>query len=303
MLNISMWVRMSVVVGVVMSVVPEAFGGACTSSDAPSAFTSASCNAGGTNDICYYASGGLLKCGMARNGSTTAATGTVVANFNAGTNTYSGWGTAANGNNFCCVYSGANVIKVEMYGGTSGDTLSFFFDNGTIHRDLEPSGALFISSITAYMSGGDGADTMQGSFKATNYSEELFGDDGNDAIDGNDGGDTIRGWGGDDILHGGDGDDNILGGTGADKIAGDGGDDTMEGESEDDIICDYDDRDMAWGHDNDDVIWLAGVAGGGTAQADGGAGNDECGEDPSTEVTCTAHETSLTSEPGACSGW
>ncbi|MDP5218749.1 calcium-binding protein [Ruegeria sp. 2205SS24-7] len=61
------------------------------------------------------------------------------------------------------------------------------------------------------------------------YSDQLFGDDGDNYFDSFGGNDQLRGYGGDDLLSGGDGADSLYGGDGLDELYAGDGDDWMVG--------------------------------------------------------------------------
>ncbi len=113
-----------------------------------------------------------------------------------------------------------NTTQIQMFGLAGNDTLLVDDANGP----MPP----------AFLSGGDGDDTLTGSAAA----DTLDGGAGNDVLNGRDGNDTLLGGPGDDILNGGRGADTMFGGDGDDQfpwlpgegsdvIEGDAGNDTM----------------------------------------------------------------------------
>ena len=100
----------------------------------------------------------------------------------------------------------------------------------------------------AYVSGGDGNDTIVGSAAP-------------DTISGNAGKDSINGGGGPDRLAGNGGHDALVGSTGNDRLYGDAGNDKLESGN---------DSDRLYGGDGDDIL----AGGGGVDTFYGGAGAD-----------------------------
>lgn len=80
------------------------------------------------------------------------------------------------------------------------------------------------TSLTAFMDGGAGNDTVVGG----SGGDRITGAGGNDRLYGGDGDDLIYGQDGDDVLFGGNGNDRLNGGTGSDTFRGEAGSDRVE---------------------------------------------------------------------------
>ena len=138
--------------------------------------------------------------------------------------------------------------------------------------------------VTRFIDGGDGNDTILGSFGVDKVNGGL-GDDlivtGNsrDEIEGAAGNDTIAGGADSDLIIGGDGNDSLIGSDGDDSIHGGNGHDSISGGDQNDFLYGNDGNDTILGSRGRDFIH--GGAGADTldagAQNDhvyGGAGND-----------------------------
>ena len=146
-------------------------------------------------------------------------------------------------------------LRIEVDGGDGSDTIlgSFSFDDVLI--------------------GGDGDDQINGSGVVSLGNQNIDGGDGNDTIRGGSGNDTITGRDGADQLFGGGGNDSITGGDNNDRIDGQTGDDTIAGNQGEDTVTGGADDDVVTGDSgNDDVT-------GGTGDDDisGGSGSDVLG--------------------------
>ena len=146
-----------------------------------------------------------------------------------------------------------------------------------------------IAEVRSILSGSTGTDTMEAALEsvafsgpstATEESDDLTGDGGdnvidllggNDAYDGRGGNDTIDGGDGLDILVGGAGNDRINGGADFDRILGGKGNDILNGDGGDDrVIGDAGKDKISGGAGDDDLRGL-----GGRDNIKGGAGNDK----------------------------
>jgi Ca2+-binding RTX toxin-like protein len=109
----------------------------------------------------------------------------------------------------------ANTTQIKMFGLAGNDTLLVDDGNGP----MPP----------AFLSGGDGDDTLTGSAA----DDTLDGGDGNDTLNGRGGNDTLIGGPGNDILNGGQGTDTMSGGDGDDQFIWNPGDgsDVIEGDA------------------------------------------------------------------------
>ncbi|MBL4626540.1 MAG: Hint domain-containing protein [Roseicyclus sp.] len=191
---------------------------------------------------------------------------------------------------------GTNVLE-----GGSGDDVfvggdgadSFQGNQGQDNLDYSDSGAAVnVDLSTGALSGGDAEndtiaggidgvigsefdDTLtgfnhSGSTPADTFTNEFFGEGGNDTISGMGGDDLLDGGADDDVVDGGAGDDTVTGGTGNDDLMGGDGDDTVEGGAGSDTLDGGDGVDLLSGGDDDDDI----IAGSGDT-AEGGSGDDE----------------------------
>ncbi|MGV8986755.1 MAG: Hint domain-containing protein [Cypionkella sp.] len=170
----------------------------------------------------------------------------------------------------------------ELYGGTGDDRFvggagsdTFYGGAGQDNLDYSASGAgVTVNLNTGVLSGGDAANDHVGSgidgAYGSNFADSLTGFDqqGTDASDtytnqfyGNGGNDTISGMGGNDQLYGGNDQDLIYGGSGDDTVSGDAGNDTLYGGAGNDLVYGGTGNDLMYGGDGND-------------QMDGGAGND-----------------------------
>jgi len=214
--------------------------------------------------------------------------------------------------------AGTNVL----YGGTGDDTFiggdgadSFSGGAGQDNLDYSDSGAAVnVNLTTGAMSGGDADndtilggidgvigsehdDTLigfdsEGTTPADTYTNELFGNGGEDHIEGRDGNDLLDGGADDDTILGGGGDDTIYGGSGNDTITDSDGSDTVYGGDGDDVIdtsgsdpqpdLGYPGLYPADTDPNDDIDYV-----------DGGAGNDTIttGDDADTIFGGTGDDT------------
>jgi Ca2+-binding RTX toxin-like protein len=120
--------------------------------------------------------------------------------------------------------------------------------------------------ITRFIDGGDGNDTILGSFGV----DKVNGGLGNDLIVTGNSRDEIEGGGGNDTIAGGNDSDFILGGNGDDSLIGGDGDDTIHGGAGNDSITGGDQNDFLYGNAGDDTI----LGGRGRDFIHGGAGHD-----------------------------
>lgn len=304
-----------------LSLVTAALAFSPSAEACPGAYASASCDGGGTAEICMLAAGSVWECDISRNGQTMGGSFTAVYGYGT-TYDYSAWGADEAGNTFCCQITNSALNRVSVHGGSYADTISFQYSV----YDLNNHGA--VSRFYGFAAGAGGNDTIFGSrASASDYFDQLHGDGGNDTIYGYDGIDEMTGDLGDDILdggdgadimHGNDGDDALIGGDGADTITGDSGDDLIDGGGGDDYITGGDGADGisgGWGIDclmgnegddalcgdngddslcggaDDDQLW----GGGGTDEGDGGEGVDSCKVETSMECEVTTG-----SKPSLC---
>ncbi|HVT91010.1 MAG TPA: hypothetical protein VHD56_19310 [Tepidisphaeraceae bacterium] len=87
-------------------------------------------------------------------------------------------------------------------------------------------------AVSAFINGGDGADTLYGA----ESDDRIDGGNGNDLIKGNDGNDSITGGDGNDTIYGQTGADSIQGNSGQDRLLGGDDNDTMNGGAGNDVL-------------------------------------------------------------------
>jgi hypothetical protein len=235
------------------------------------------------NDDLVYAYGGNDTV-LAGEGSDTVFGGDGNDSVNGGNGNDTLYGDAGNdtlaggaGNNL--LYGGAGDDR--FIGGAGSDT----FDGGTGQDNLDysASGAgVTVNLSTNTLSGGDAtndhiAGGIDGAY-GSNYADSLTGFDGenygtSDAYTnqfyGNGGNDTISGLGGNDQLYGGNDQDLIYGGTGDDTVSGDAGNDTVYGDAGNDHVYGGDGNDLMYGGEGNDSIY-----GGATGNDSLSGGND-----------------------------
>lgn len=167
---------------------------------------------------------------------------------------------------FCCARPAHLFATVELQGGAKKDVLSFqHATSGSsyqLDRPHDSSGSP--QTLEGRMLGGSGHDEMDGSdSSASEYSEFLSGQRGDDRVFGWGGQDQIHGGKHDDVLDGGDGTDHVWGGSGDDFITGgddpdflygDDGWDTMHGQGGDDYMEGGAGIDFLWGWRGDDTL-------------------------------------------------
>lgn len=121
---------------------------------------------------------------------------------------------------------GGGAYSEGAFGGAGNDTLTNcgYTCHGGAGNDTLYGGAQYGGVIAG---GGDYAD----------YSNNLYGDDGNDKLYGN---------AGSDLLQGGRGNDTVYGGTGNDKLYGNSGNDVLHGGAGNDFLSGGPGRDKAY---------------------------------------------------------
>ena len=147
-------------------------------------------------------------CGIRVNGTSLAGSPTFSPTL---TNTFTGPGLAlkyvSNTASTGAAFHGLNYVGSFSVGGkTFGRMVAFGQGNDAYNV------ALFSPSVSAWISGDDGNDSLSGS----NQDDCILGGIGNDSLNGNGGLDTIEGGTGDDTLNGATGNDVLTGGTGVD---------------------------------------------------------------------------------------
>lgn len=109
-----------------------------------------------------------------------------------------------------------SISRIRVYGLGGNDMISL---NSESIPGQQPI------TISAFVYGGDGHDTIRGGWG----NDWLYGGNGSDAIYGNKGNDIIQGEAGSDVLYGDDGNDRIWGQAGNDYLYGGAGDDDLYG--------------------------------------------------------------------------
>lgn len=254
----------------------------CSTGDAPTAFHKQSCDVVGT-PVCVLV-GAELRCDLddcsesddfvAVNYQTTSE----VAVF--GTCLIRNQGGGLDAHKFCCVHdqNSINLTKVTLEGSEGDDRDMGFYYAASASELREVS-----SKLGAMASGNDGHDSLRGSDRTSAfYTEELYGDKGEDTLDGRGGEDTLYGGDQDDTMSGGEGNDILFGNRGDDVMQGKDGDDvlvgglghdTMYGDEGDDQLHGGRGFDLLYGGDDDDVIY-------------GGSGQDQLIGEDGDDVLC-----------------
>jgi Ca2+-binding RTX toxin-like protein len=242
-------------------------------------------NMAGSQGICTL-TGTTWECDLTNNGDNQAAQGFIVQGYSA--YDYSAWGVDANGTAFCEEITDTSIRTISLRGGSYADELEFQY--GAYALDTHTATTV----VQGRIAGGDGDDTIYGSFvSSADYADELHGDNDDDYIDGDAGGDEIFGGSGVDTILGRSGNDVISGGDGDDNIGGGDGDDLIHGDADADEICGDAEGsgDVLYGDGGDDLLY----GNSGSDSAFGGVGTDACAA--GTQTSC---EYSQGSRPAGC---
>jgi hypothetical protein len=300
-----------------------AFAGwsACGPADAPSEYSSASCQS-----VCTE-SGSTVTCELDTICSVYGANAWII-HASTSTHDLSAFGACDTATKFCCVYDEGttNIDTVELNG------LDFTGANDTLSFNLPELGYLEPwdgDDIEGIIRANQGADYLYGSpYDGADYHETLFGQRGADELFGNNGNDTLDGGDEDDTLWGGYGTDHLKGGKGADHLYGEvgndtlwGGDgnDTLEGGANNDTLCDSSGwtvcatsgtgGNLLLGNQGQDKLWfdeIEGASCGGVLPdpaSDGGQDTDTCGDtDNFDQDDLPICENFTSSEPAKCEG-
>lgn len=128
--------------------------------------------------------------------------------------------------------SDQKACQARVHGGAGDDRIdgTSAYKHYPAHADRAPVTQVSGESgndtlIGHFVDGGDGNDTLTGSFD----NDHLDGDGGDDVVIGEGGNDVLVGQGGNDRLTGGDGFDRLLGDGGNDTISAGGGNDVAAG--------------------------------------------------------------------------
>lgn len=288
-------------------------------------------------NVCTERASGLYEiwaCDLSVPADTNA--GTIYFYNDSSDNHMEAWGTAGNGEPFCCEQDGGETIELRVFGTSNNDTL--YIHDGTAAREFQcehPSGQTCVQNIHGLegddlietstesspdtpfnVYGGDGDDTLtcrdDGASTSTSNCK-LYGGDDDDTLNGSGAGDAVlSGGAGADTIYGNSGGDLLLGGADGDYLYGGADNDTIKGEGGADEMCGGGGADTleggpgddkACGGDDGDVVKgnvgsddLFG--GSGTDTCDGGAPSDydECG----CETNAVCDDTGLSSCPITC---
>ncbi len=275
--------------------------GDCTAGDAAASYVSAGCRS-----VCVE-TGDEVVCELETlcpdSGNTGSEAWAIHRNAN---HDVVAWGSCLNATKFCCAFDegATDVDSFELNGTDDVDYLSFTTDS----LNLQPWDA---DPLKGYMRANEAGDQLQGSrYGATDYDDNLYGQDG---------GDVIYGYGGGDFLSGGDGGDELYGDDGNDTLWGGDGDDQLYGQDGVDRLCDASGYDVCAttggnlmdGGNGEDKLWYNESENPNVPcpnillddTSTGGLGADECGDANdygTTELptSCTA----ITTEPAKCEG-
>ncbi len=129
---------------------------------------------------------------------------------------------------------------VTVQGGPGIDTLDVSEFDSAIWLDFVTSGAELRTRDESDLSSGTWRDMAQvetvENAIGTAFSDQIYGDGGNNVLQGNAGDDTLDGRSGNDQLVGGDGSDTLAGGMGNDYLDGGDGSDVLNGGLDQDIL-------------------------------------------------------------------
>lgn len=263
----------------------------CTSTDAPAAYAFATCAMNDIHACTYDPASETLVCDMAEFPCDEAqpATRAHAFSYDGHTERLTVAGQCSVDEQplpFCCVQDfGDGIVEhVRLYGTRKADEVIGFQireddANGNLvkHSLASPTGV----TMDAEAYGRQGGDLLWGSETISpNYSEDLYGEEGNDTIRGHAGDDDL--WGGPGIneLFGDDGDDSIRGGPQVDTIYGGDGEDRIWAGESGDFVYGGDKSDRIWGQGGGDTI----DAGSGDDEVMAGTGNDTVEGGPGRDV-------------------
>lgn len=116
------------------------------------------------------------------------------------------------------------------------------------------------STVSGFIHGGSGDDTLQGGAVADGFDggdggDHITGNDGDDSLLGGRGDDLLRGGAGADVLSGDDGKDELSGGIGNDRMSGGAWDDRLYGGAGHDVMYGDGGRDRLEGHEDSDRMF------------------------------------------------
>ena len=192
----------------------------------------------------------------------------------AGADTFSG-GTGQDNIDYShsCEAVDVNLSTGVLSGGDAGnDSITSGVDGviGSNYDDhlvgFDQQGTSAADTFTNEFYGEGGNDTIEG----MGGDDKLYGGSGNDQVYGGAGNDTVDGGTGNDSLYGGDGNDTITGGAGNDLIYAGAGNDTADGGCGDDTIHADSGNNLIYGGEGNDSL----IGGTGNDTLIGGAGND-----------------------------
>ncbi|MFH0880566.1 MAG: calcium-binding protein [Lentisphaerota bacterium] len=175
---------------------------------------------------------------------------------------------------------------VILDGGEGNDTMDVTLEKA-FQRGLNIQGqtgndilSATVSDLSVSMEGGAGNDqmTLKTFFPSTNFTQQLYGQEGND---------YLQGGMGHDALYGGDGEDRLFGGEGNDVLHGGNGDDFLSGDEGQDILAGESGADQILGGPGDDLL----LGGPGNDQLFGGSGRDTLRGGDGTDMLAPAAQT------------
>jgi len=220
-----------------------------------------------------------LDCILTVNGDTTPGELNAISSYNS--NHLVVWGTDGGGNDFCCTIDDpSKEVEALLSVGTSqNDVMRHLVEvSGVYHELAEPHPNGFFD---AFLLSSYGDDTLYGSNRSSAYfTEDLWGNEGDDYLDAGKGPANLYGFGGDDQLVGGNGDDYLHGGEGSDDLQGGPGDDVMNGHDDADTMTGGGGDDTMHGGEGDDTL----IGGGGDDTMNGDSGNDNLAGGPGTDT-------------------
>lgn len=139
-----------------------------------------------------------------------------------------------------CAGVTVNLTTGQMAGGDAGNDVIGGGIDGVI-------GSNFADSLTGF--------DQQGTSPGDIYTNQFYGNAGNDTIDAKGGADLVYGGNDNDLIHGGDGNDTVSGDAGNDTVYGDAGDDVVNGGIGDDRLYGGDGNDTVFGDEGNDTLY------------------------------------------------
>jgi hypothetical protein len=245
----------------------------------PGAFSTASCDGSLGTDICESDGAGGIICDLGANGTPTeGGEGWFLSD---GVDSFRAYGSAGQGEAFCCEFAIDSGVCVGTFQGTNYPDQMQFYDSLS---------ALSLICIDAVVTAGGGNDWITGSdYTVGGYGDEIYGEGESDTINLKGGNDYAYGGNDNDQITGGEGLDNIFGDDGQDKIKGGNGNDYVDGgPGNGDQVCGESGEDWVYGGNGDNDIAFGGadddVINSGDLSADGTG--DNCENDSPDATYC-----------------